>query len=216
MEGKLSRAERGLENLWYFRGMGIVISALRHFFVLYCHFRRRCQLLTLQGTFIVFECQSDLTDTYVTIDGITRLRASNKIVEYQPKYTNDIAIPPVINGYKMDVAYKVVAFADGRSCYDRDPKCRPKLKNASKVLIPGNTFTIRYEYSHDARYGFHEAFVVISYRHRCGNFVLYLKTEDEINAFFGNIIARIDKSKGRALIHQYNKMIKDTMKLYEL
>ena len=164
----------------------------------------------------MFERQSDLTDTYMTIDGVTRLRATNKVVEYQPKYTNDIAIPPVINGFKMGVAYKVVAFADGRSCYDKDPGCVPKLKNVSKLLIPGNTFSIRYEYSHDARYGFHEAFVVISSRRSGGNFVLYLTTEDEINDFVDNIIAEIDRSKGRALIHQYNKMIKDTIKLYEL
>ena len=164
----------------------------------------------------MFERQSDLTDRYVTIDGVTRLRASNEVVEYQPKYTNDIAIPPVIKGYKMGVEYRVVAFADGRSCYDRDPACRPKLKNASKVLSPGNRFTIRYEYSHDARYGYHEAFVIISSRRSGGNFVFYLCTEDKINDFFDNIIAEIDRSKGRALIHQYNKMIKDTIKLYEL
>ena len=164
----------------------------------------------------MFECQSDLTDTYVTIDGVTRLRSSNEIVKYQPKYTNDIAIPPVIKGFKMGVTYKVILFMDGRSCYDRDPGCHPKLKNGSKLLIPGNTFTIRYVYSHDARYGFHEAFVITSSRRSGGNFVLYLDTEDKINDFFGNVIVTIDKSRGRALIHQYNKMIKDTMKLYEL
>lgn len=164
----------------------------------------------------MFECMSELTEKYVTIDGVTRLRSSNEIVEYQPKYTNDIAVPPVVKGFKMDVAYKVIAFSDGRTCYDKDPGCSPKCKNESKLLIPGNTFTIRYEYMHDARYGWYETFVVISFRRRGGNFVLYLDTEDKINDFFDNVIAVIDKSKGRALIHRYNKMIKDTIKLYEL
>ena len=164
----------------------------------------------------MLECMSELTEKYITIDGVTRLRSSNEIVEYQPTYTNDIAVPPVIKGFKMGVAYKVRAFSDGRTCYDKDPGCSPKCKNESKLLIPGNTFTIRYEYYHDARYGYREAFVVISFRRRGGNFVLYLDNEDKINDFFDNVIAGIDKSKGRALIHRYNKMIKDTIKLYEL
>lgn len=164
----------------------------------------------------MFECENELTDTYVTIDGVTRLRSTNEIVEYQPKYTNDIAVPPVIKGYKMGVAYRVVAFSDGRTCYDKDPGCHPKCKSVSKMLIPGNRFAIRYKYYPDARYGYHEAFVVVSFRRRGGNFVLYLDTEDKINDFFDNVIAEIDKSKGRALIHRYNKMIKETMKLYEL
>lgn len=31
MEGEFGRAGHGLENRWYSRGMGIVISALRHY-----------------------------------------------------------------------------------------------------------------------------------------------------------------------------------------